>query len=216
MLLSLQDVLEQLSISQVSWISWACISKEIMLHWRPPILISIYPVDHVMLSLEDECLYLQGFLLGFIYRSRIIQCSSIRSGYSGRRCCLGMCRDKRMRIRLYGLSFWTWNRRCIRVLHFLWGSKVTRCWFCPIATNSHRYYLSSWSIIWRQVDSFSGIVTGSYRRYIDGHECLYFCDGELAFGIFGESFDAKVEPAFGVDSMTSLDAIINTAESILL
>jgi len=45
---------------------------------------------------------------------------------------------------------------------------------------------------------------------------LYFCNGKLAFGIFGESLDAKVEPAFGVDSMAGFDAIINAAESILL
>lgn len=216
MLLSLQDALEQLLISQVSWISSAGISTETILHWRLPLLISLYPVGHVMLLWEDGCLYFLGFLLRFLYRSRILRCSSIHWDCWERRYCLGRCRDRRMRTRLYGSSFWTRNRRCIRVLHFLWVLMVIRWWFCPIQTNSHRCFLKFWSIIWRQVDSFWGIVTWSYRRYIDSHECLYFCNSELAFGIFGESFDAKVEPAFGVDSMAGLDAIINAAESVLL
>ena len=51
--------------------------------------------------------------------------------------------------------------------------------------------------------------------YIYSDECLYSADCEFSFGIFGKAFDFKVEPAFGVDSVSCFDSIIDAAESIL-
>ena len=51
--------------------------------------------------------------------------------------------------------------------------------------------------------------------YVYGHECLYFADCKFAFGIFGESNNAEVEPTFGVDSMVGFDAIVDAAETVL-
>lgn len=53
------------------------------------------------------------------------------------------------------------------------------------------------------------------NTYEDGHKGLHSADCEFYFGIFGDTFDAEVEPAFGVDSIFAFDSVVHAVESVL-